>query len=307
MAKGMKTKILVVGCKGVGKGNFIGQITGSQMSLSNRSHREPLGSYSVKFDEKRPLDGAIFEAIPFDAEQSRISPADVLYELAEDLKHSYKEKTRIPGVVLVHHVTDETPDQRTLDAWQLLFDILGEAYMPHLTIVTTKWREVGLEVAEQRERQLIEHWMPFLKHGARLRRFHGDMNFESREEAVSVVQDILPLEPILPHLTQELCVWKRKLGDTTAGARTAERMRLDLAAEQKRKARLVRAAEQARLRGWDDVHTAKKVEIVHIERWLAKLSRGIDCLGGQQRFHEPWYKRGSGVEGSVLGTAWSLF
>lgn len=70
MGKGIKTKILVVSCKSVGKSNFIGQITGYQMSQSNRSHREPLGEYSVKFDEQRPLDGAIFEAIPFDARET---------------------------------------------------------------------------------------------------------------------------------------------------------------------------------------------------------------------------------------------
>lgn len=154
-----------------------------------------------------------------------------------------------------------------------------------------------------RERQLIEHWRPALKPSAKLRRFYGDDNFTNRDEAVAIVQYLLPQETFSPQLAQELCVQKRKLGDTAAGVRTVERMRLDLAEKERQKANLAQAASEASMQGQEDVSDEQVHEIAQINAWFAKLTRGVDCLEGRQRFEEPWWKRGGGVNGTLVGTA----
>ena len=252
-------------------------------AISNRNHREAIGPYSVKFDELRPLDGAAYEVIGA-TEDSRITSADVLFQYGEDFKRSYKTESRIPGVILVHHITEEAPSNMTLSSWRLLFDMLGGPCMPHLMIVTTKWGVVPREVAEVRERQLIEHWRPMLQLGARLRRFYGDENFANRDEALSLVEEFLPMQTILPQLTEELCVQNRKLGDTIAGTRTKESMHLDLLEKEKTRIVMAQAAEGANLNGQTDVYNELVQNIAQIEAWLTKLTRAIDCLEGRESF-----------------------
>lgn len=86
------------------------------------------------------------------------------------------------------------------------------------------------------------------------------------------------------------CVWKRKLSDTTTARKALERMKRELASAEHDKAHLVQA-----------------VNTTSIDVWRTKLQSANDCLEGRQKFRQSRWKRGGGVEGTWLGTAWSVF
>jgi hypothetical protein len=96
----------------------------------------------------------------------------------------------------------------------MLCEICGEAAMPNVFLVTTRWNEVEKALGAAREWELREHfWGGMLSKGSRMVRFWGD-----RDSAIGICSQLLGKKEVTLKLQNELVGQQLRLNQTAAGS-----------------------------------------------------------------------------------------
>lgn len=159
-----------MGATGVGKSSFIHLATGdSSAKVSNSLHSctdkiQPIGClhHGRKF---------VFLDTPgFD--DTKMSDATILANIAEWLATSYKKGIKLTGLVYLHRISDNRMSGSSLRTMEMFKHVCGEDALQNVILVTTMWDEIDKSEGVAREDALRqEFWQPMIESGARMMRF----------------------------------------------------------------------------------------------------------------------------------------
>ncbi|KAL4078012.1 P-loop containing nucleoside triphosphate hydrolase protein [Scleroderma citrinum] len=145
-----------------------------------------------------------------------VSDTQVLRNIAEWLKTTYKRKVLLSGLLYFHRISDNRMAGTPLRNLNMFKELCGRDNFKNVVLVTTMWDEVLEDVGLQREKELqSEFWKTMIRLGSTTRRFH--LTEESAWEIINTISASLPEErrPLL--IQQEMVDEHKPLHKTSAG------------------------------------------------------------------------------------------
>ena len=153
-----------------------------------------------------------------DAEKPNVQ---VLGEIAEWLQDSYKQNTKLSGIINMHRINDERMTVSARRNLHILRKLCGEPPLSNIALVTSFWDQVSPEVGMQREQELKaspEFWGTMVEKGSRISRF------TDRESALSIILSLANNTPLPLCIQQEMVDQGKLLIDTEAGIAVNEEL-----------------------------------------------------------------------------------
>ena len=124
---------------------------------------------------------------------------------------------RLKGVIYLHSLEKLKMEHSDIDALRTFRELVGEAALPHVTLVTTKWGKFQSGergVAYKREAELHEKfWSSMAEKGAQVDRFDGDT-----ASAQGIISQLIQMNEVTLALQHDLLVEEKKLKETSVGA-----------------------------------------------------------------------------------------
>ncbi|KAL4078010.1 P-loop containing nucleoside triphosphate hydrolase protein [Scleroderma citrinum] len=145
-----------------------------------------------------------------------LSDTQILRNIAEWLKTTYKQKVLLSGLLYFHRISDNRVAGTPLRNLNMFRELCGRDNFENVVLVTTMWDEVLEDVGLQREEELqSEFWKTMIRLGSTTRRFH--LTEESAWEIINTISVSLPEErrPLL--IQQEMVDEHKPLHKTSAG------------------------------------------------------------------------------------------
>ncbi|KAL4080714.1 P-loop containing nucleoside triphosphate hydrolase protein [Scleroderma citrinum] len=145
-----------------------------------------------------------------------MSDTQVLRNIAEWLKATYKQKVLLSGLLYFHRILDNRVAGTPLRNLNMFKELCGKDNFKNVVLVTTMWDEVLEDVGLQREEELQnEFWKVMTRLGSTTRRFH--LTKESAWEIIGAISVSIPEErrPLL--IQQEMVDEYKPLHKTSSG------------------------------------------------------------------------------------------
>jgi hypothetical protein len=142
--------------------------------------------------------------------------AVILQLLVDRLNEAYQNGIKLTGVIHLHRIKDPRVGGQSVREMRMFRKLCGDDNLKSVALTTTRWAEVDLAQAEQREADLKsyeEFWKPLIDKGAEV--FRHD---KGRESATKIIQHLVDIQrPMVPEITVDMVDHGKKLADTAAG------------------------------------------------------------------------------------------
>ncbi|KAH6718625.1 P-loop containing nucleoside triphosphate hydrolase protein [Leptodontidium sp. MPI-SDFR-AT-0119] len=210
MSKTNPQIILVMGVTGVGKSTFIKHATGSNVEVG---HGQSSCTADVKCFQIPQTNVYLMDTPGFD--DTYISDADILKEIATSLVDAFNDKAEIQGALYIHPVIEARMRGSGRKNLIMFRKVLGMKGMRNVRLVTTKWSQVDPDKGREREEELCqkeEFWQPLLAAGASAVRFDDSM-----ESAIEIIKPLIHGPAFEPQLVEEVVRDGKPLSQTQAG------------------------------------------------------------------------------------------
>jgi hypothetical protein len=148
-------------------------------------------------------------------DDTNISDADILKEIARALVDAFNEKVEIQGALYVHPVIEARMRGSGRKNLIMFTKVLGLHGMKNCRLVTTKWSKVDHATGVERETELCREdkfWRPLLNAGASTVRFQDTM-----ESAIDIIKPLVHGQAMEPQLVKEVVREGKSLKQTSAG------------------------------------------------------------------------------------------
>ncbi|KAF9781312.1 hypothetical protein BJ322DRAFT_269416 [Thelephora terrestris] len=201
-----------MGATGTGKSTFINLVSRSNLRVGNglQSCTEAVGA-SNSF----PLDGrrvTLIDTPGFD--DTTRSDTDVLNMIALFLENSYKQGTKLAGVLYFHRISDFRVGGISTRNFKMFRKLCGDSTLHNVLIVTNMWGEVELRTGSDREAELMKEdifFKPVLDKGAQM-----DRHLNTAGSAEHIIRRILDNHPLPLRIQQELVDEHKSITETGA-------------------------------------------------------------------------------------------
>lgn len=182
-----------------------------RLLTSNRSETTRVQIWDFEVDGRRIH---LIDTPGFD--DTNRSDTDVLKDLAYWLGLSYeKKKIRLTGLIYLHPISHTRMAGTAFKNLRTFKKMVGSQSMRSVALVSTMWDERSGPEEERRDqmlRETPEFWKDIIAEGAKPHR-HG----RTRDNAVAIVKSLLPNEPTVLSLQNELVNQGKELNRTEAG------------------------------------------------------------------------------------------
>ncbi|CAK5268326.1 unnamed protein product [Mycena citricolor] len=203
---------------------------------------------------------------------------EVLLMISSFLAQAYAEGRRLSGILYTHRISDIRMDSTTERNFQLLQHLCGEDAFPNISVVTTMWDEVGLELAESRETELAEDACFFkqvLDGGATMQR-HQSIN--DLESARAIVDELAVNIPYALKVQIELVDEQKKLVETSVGQELERELTEQLAKHRVELSGLRKEMKQAFRQQDDETRLELEMESHRLQEEMGRLQADIERL-----------------------------
>ncbi|KAF9490365.1 hypothetical protein BDN71DRAFT_1400132 [Pleurotus eryngii] len=198
------TPCRVMGMVGSGKTSFVNSASGSALKVGDN-----LWSCTADTQVSKPfqLDGrqiSLIDTPGFD--DTTKSDFDVLNAIAVFLAQSYKQGTKLAGIIYLHRISDIRMGGISTRCFRMFRELCGETTFKNIVIVTNMWGQVSQTVGNAREAELASDTLffkPVLDKGAQLLRHDN-----TADGARNILRRIIKNHP-LPLLVQTDLVDRR--------------------------------------------------------------------------------------------------
>ncbi|KAK0743048.1 P-loop containing nucleoside triphosphate hydrolase protein [Schizothecium vesticola] len=206
--------IAMMGVTGAGKSTFISHLVSEEVQIG---HNLQSCTQDVRFYSFIRKDTVVYLVDTPGFDDTNKSDVDVLQELASWLKESYTEDIKLDGIIYLHRITDVRMQGSARKNIRMFRSLCGENYQKKVILATTMWENVGAEVGEQRERELLEteeFWGSMVKRGSRIERHKNKERSAKRliDYYISGKDEATTLE-----IQTEMVAEKKELPETAAG------------------------------------------------------------------------------------------
>jgi hypothetical protein len=143
------------------------------------------------------------------------SDTEILTLIASWMKDAYDDKTRLTGVIYLQRISDVRMSGSSYKNLKLFRSLCGMRNLSHVILVSTMWDKVTDEEGAGRERDLLSEgkwWGDMKNAGAIVRRYDNTAG-----GAMTLVNELLQMAPIVLKIQEEIAVQKKALIDTAAG------------------------------------------------------------------------------------------
>lgn len=131
------------------------------------------------------------------------------------------------GIIYLHRISDFRMGGTSRKNLNVFREICGEEALKNVTVATTMWNEVDMDVGISRELELMseeDFFRSVLEHGTKMRRHDG-----SKQSAWDIIEEVLQNCPRTLLIQDELVIQKKDITETSAarevGRQQAERKR----------------------------------------------------------------------------------
>ena len=150
------------------------------------------------------------------------SDTDVLIQIANWLRDSYKEATLLSGIIYMHRISDLRMSGSSIKNLRMFRKLCGAESMHNVSLVTTMWDKVTRVEGEMREKDLMDgengFWRIMISGGCLVRRHSGSV-----ESARGLVAELAEKKRTVLRLQEEIAEGK-KLIETEAGVSLNEEL-----------------------------------------------------------------------------------
>ena len=149
------------------------------------------------------------------------SPTEILQEIARILctQSVLSKSLRLKGILYLHSLEKTRMEGSDVDALRTFQELVGEAALPHVVLVSTMWGKFRGQknVAFNREAELRDKfWKTMIGKGSQVDRFDGDT-----ASAQGLVSQLIKKDDVVLALQDELISGEKELNQTSAGASLA--------------------------------------------------------------------------------------
>ncbi|KAL8838918.1 MAG: hypothetical protein Q9170_001955 [Blastenia crenularia] len=217
--------IAVMGVTGSGKSRLIQQITQSrevEIGHTLTSATRGVQAYSIT------VDGRVITLVDTPGfDDTFMTDAQVLEELATWLSTTYKSKRLLSGIIYLHPITDVRMRGSATQSLQIFDRLVGPDSFHNILLVTTMWDLLpDKSVGESREESLRDQfWRPLIERGCITARSLGD-----RKSALEVMEKVA-FDPRMAvtsgaplTIQKEIVDGHKSLEHTSAGEALARRL-----------------------------------------------------------------------------------
>ncbi|KAG8829194.1 hypothetical protein FRC17_007005 [Serendipita sp. 399] len=203
------TVIIVMGPTGAGKSTFIDYAVGGGGNGVGHHLKSCTDEIGISKTTVGNRSIAFVDTPGFN--DTNNSDYAILTKIAEFLINANKKGFKLDRLLYLHRISDNRMAGSPLKNLELFASLCGDVAMPSVTIVTTMWRLVRENVAEQRLKELkATFWDKMIASGGKVEPFR-----DSRDSALNIALNVQgETTPLLSH---ELTVDRRPLNDTEAG------------------------------------------------------------------------------------------
>ncbi|KAF9259854.1 hypothetical protein L218DRAFT_873661, partial [Marasmius fiardii PR-910] len=203
----------VMGTTGSGKTSFINTASGGRLPIG-----DGLQSCSVTIETSPSffVDGrnvVLIDTPGFD--DTTRTDTDILSMISVFLAEMYKGDKKLAGIIYLHRISDVRVGGISARSFRMFRKLCGEASLKNVVIATTRWSEVLFEVAEARERELMEKdlfFKPVLDRGAKMIRYDN-----TAHSAHTLIRSMVQNEPLPLLIQTEVVDDNKNLAQTAAG------------------------------------------------------------------------------------------
>ncbi|KAJ7168445.1 P-loop containing nucleoside triphosphate hydrolase protein [Mycena filopes] len=261
--------IAVMGPTGSGKTSFINVVSGSNLRVGRGLQS---CTDTVQVAPSFRLDDQLVTLIdtPGFDDTSR-SDTDILTQIASFLATAYESGKKLAGVIYMHRISDVRMGGISTRNFKMFRQLCGDSSLKNVVVVTTMWSQVGLEVGEARETELVSDerfFKPVLDKGARMLRHENDI-----ASAQAILHYLIGNQPRALRIQRELVDQGKEISQTAAGeelnrelSEQIERHKLDMAILQQEMRDAIREKDE---------ETRKELE-VETRKLQAEMSRVQD-------------------------------
>ncbi|KAF9259855.1 hypothetical protein L218DRAFT_963229 [Marasmius fiardii PR-910] len=206
--------IAVMGTAGSGKTTFINTASAGRLLIGDGLQ---LSSTSIETSPSFFIDGrnvVLVDTPGFD--DTTKTDMDTLSMISVFLAEMYKGNKKLAGIIYLHRISDVRVGGASARSFRIFRKLCGEASLKNVVIATTKWSEVPFEVAEARERELMEKdlfFKPVLDRGAKMVRYDN-----TAHSAHALIRSMVRNEPLPLLIQTEVVDDNKNLAQTAAGA-----------------------------------------------------------------------------------------
>ncbi|KAM5357310.1 hypothetical protein ACJZ2D_016396 [Fusarium nematophilum] len=288
--------ILVMGATGAGKSYFVNQLKrgGAREGHSLRSETRACQGVNVEFgygEKTRVI--TVVDTPGFD--DTTRPQAEVLSEITEYLATQYAIGIPTKGVLYLHKITDNRMTGSASMYLDLFQDIVGDAALKNVILITTMWNKIRDEdevEAERREQELLDvFWRDMIDKGSFAAQFHG-----TQDGAVALIYHLAGKSSVVLKVQEEAYDQEKAVIDTSVGANLYRNLQRD---EEKYQTRLRELENKLRRQvqlGNKEKQKSIRREIDAVEIILRRLSLSMDHLadrpGSRARIRR-WYRETS--------------
>jgi hypothetical protein len=177
-------------------------------------------------------------------DDTHLTDREVLKLIADWLKYTYDEGTRLSGLLFFHNISSDRMEGSALKNLHMFRQLCGDHNLRNVVLTTTKWSVVNTDVGLRREQELIQNfWADMINKGSRVDRVGNDAH-----TATNLVKTFFSNPFFVPQLQQEL-VDGKPLSQTAAGSEVSREIRKIRAEYRKQLADAKAEMEQARTKG----------------------------------------------------------
>jgi len=248
--------IAVMGATGVGKSSFINLASGSNDLHVGNGLKSCTSE--VQLSKRFVLDGryvTLVDTPGFD--DTTKSDAEILRLIGAFLASSYEEGKKLNGIIYIHRIADPRMGGISLRNFGLFRKLCGTDCLKNVILLTNWWGDVKLEVAEQRESELIndaKFWKPVLKAGAiTVRHDHRTLS-----NAQDILRRLIHNVPKTLLIQEQLVDKQMQIVNTDAGNSLKDAL-LQQAVEHNKEMRALRMEMEEAMRKKDEA-TRKELE-----------------------------------------------
>ncbi|KAH8810453.1 P-loop containing nucleoside triphosphate hydrolase protein, partial [Flagelloscypha sp. PMI_526] len=202
-----------MGATGTGKTTLVNLISGSNLRIGTGLHS---CTDQIQITHPFKLNGrtvTIIDTPGFD--DTMKSDYDILNMISVYLSESYKNGTKLAGVIYIHRISDYRFSGIARKNLGMFRKLCGDTTLKNVVIVTNMWGRVPKEEAEAREAELMNQpnfFKPVLEKGAVMLR-----HLNTFDSAAAILRRILKNQPEPLRIQKELVDEKKHLSQTAAG------------------------------------------------------------------------------------------
>ncbi|KAJ3484500.1 hypothetical protein NLI96_g5612 [Meripilus lineatus] len=217
--------IAVIGATGTGKSSFINIASGSHLEVG-----DDLCSCTTSIGLSKPFIVAGNEVVLIDTpgfDDTLVDDADVWRMISFCMASLCELGFQLSGIIYLHRISDFRMGGTSRKNLNVFREICGEEALKNVTVATTMWNEVDMDVGISRELELMseeDFFRSVLEHGTKMRRHDG-----SKQSAWDIIEEVLQNCPRTLLIQDELVIQKKDITETSAarevGRQQAERKR----------------------------------------------------------------------------------